>query len=184
MSSFPSIRIEGGLLGPELLDQVIAADVPGQKLRLFCCTRASTDQVFARTNLGQFRAVSSLPRGGHRHPSVFDLGLGAFYKAVVLKQPSRRIGAGFAGAVGWALMPLLYGALGSLAGPKDFLVDGWRFDDDLPRDGINSIAQSSDGYLWVSSRYGLARFDGVRFADFSSQVGAQFLGYHYANLMR
>jgi len=31
MSSFPSIRIEGGLLGPELLDQVIAADVPGQK---------------------------------------------------------------------------------------------------------------------------------------------------------
>ena len=31
MPSFPSIRIEGGLLGPELLDQVIAADVPGQK---------------------------------------------------------------------------------------------------------------------------------------------------------
>jgi len=31
MSSFPSIRIEGGLLGPELLDQVVAADVPGQK---------------------------------------------------------------------------------------------------------------------------------------------------------
>jgi hypothetical protein len=29
--SFPSIRIEGGLLGPELLDQVIAADVTGQK---------------------------------------------------------------------------------------------------------------------------------------------------------
>jgi len=31
MASFPSIRIEGGLLGPELLDQLIAADVPGQK---------------------------------------------------------------------------------------------------------------------------------------------------------
>lgn len=31
MTSFPSIRIEGGLLGPELLDQVIAGDVPGQK---------------------------------------------------------------------------------------------------------------------------------------------------------
>ncbi|MGO8837296.1 MAG: hypothetical protein ACLQAH_13690 [Limisphaerales bacterium] len=31
MASFPSVRIEGGLLGPELLDQVIAADVPGQK---------------------------------------------------------------------------------------------------------------------------------------------------------
>src|SRR5438128_485425 len=31
MSSFPSIRIEGGLLGPEVLDQVVAADLPGQK---------------------------------------------------------------------------------------------------------------------------------------------------------
>lgn len=31
MSSFPSIRIEGGLLGPELLDQLIAGDLPGQK---------------------------------------------------------------------------------------------------------------------------------------------------------
>jgi hypothetical protein len=30
-SSFPSIRIEGGLLGPELLDQVVAGTVPGQK---------------------------------------------------------------------------------------------------------------------------------------------------------
>lgn len=31
MSSFPSIRIEGGLLGPDVLDQLIAADLPGQK---------------------------------------------------------------------------------------------------------------------------------------------------------
>ena len=31
MASYPSIRIEGGLLGSELLDQVCAADVPGQK---------------------------------------------------------------------------------------------------------------------------------------------------------
>ena len=31
MSSLPSIRTEDSLLGAELLDQVIAADVPGQK---------------------------------------------------------------------------------------------------------------------------------------------------------
>jgi hypothetical protein len=31
VASFPSIRIEGGLLGPELLDQIVAADVLGQK---------------------------------------------------------------------------------------------------------------------------------------------------------
>lgn len=31
MPSFPSIRIEGGLLGPDVLDQVIRAELPGQK---------------------------------------------------------------------------------------------------------------------------------------------------------
>lgn len=31
MAVFPSIKIEGGLLGPDLLDQVLGADVPGQK---------------------------------------------------------------------------------------------------------------------------------------------------------
>lgn len=31
MAVYPSIKIEGGLLGPDLLDQVVGADVPGQK---------------------------------------------------------------------------------------------------------------------------------------------------------
>lgn len=31
MASFPSVRIEGGLLGPELLDQLVAGDLIGQK---------------------------------------------------------------------------------------------------------------------------------------------------------
>lgn len=31
MASFPSIRIEGGLLGPDLLDQLVAGELPGQK---------------------------------------------------------------------------------------------------------------------------------------------------------
>src|ERR1051325_3422170 len=74
-------------------------------------------------------------------------------------------------------------ALRGRAIPPDYLVDTWRFDDDLPRDGINSIAQGRDGYLWVSSRYGLARFDGVRFANFTSRIGAQFVGHHHAHLI-
>jgi ligand-binding sensor domain-containing protein len=80
---------------------------------------------------------------------------------------------------------LVVGALLAFRGvgaPRDYLIDTWRFDDDLPRDGIISMAQGADGYLWVSSRYGLARFDGVRFVNFSGRTGAQFLGHHYANL--
>jgi len=82
------------------------------------------------------------------------------------------------------LIPLLASASPSVAAAaaRDYLVDIWRFDDDLPRDGINSIAQGNDGYLWVSSRYGLARFDGVRFVNFSARIGAQFVGHHFANL--
>lgn len=31
MSAFPAIRIEGGLLGPEILDQLLAGELPGQR---------------------------------------------------------------------------------------------------------------------------------------------------------
>jgi len=49
MSSFPSIRIEGGLLGPELLDLVCTADVPGQKAADFGLEpkRNLTDEIAA-----------------------------------------------------------------------------------------------------------------------------------------
>jgi hypothetical protein len=54
MSSFPSIRIEGGLLSPELLDQVIAADVPGQKPADFGLEpkRNLTDEITAQHRVG------------------------------------------------------------------------------------------------------------------------------------
>jgi hypothetical protein len=31
MATSPAIRIEGGLLGPDVLDQLLAAELPGQK---------------------------------------------------------------------------------------------------------------------------------------------------------
>jgi hypothetical protein len=31
MTTFPAIRIEGGLLGPEILDQLLAGELPGQR---------------------------------------------------------------------------------------------------------------------------------------------------------
>jgi len=33
----------------------------------------------------------------------------------------------------------------------------------LPQNKINALAQTRDGYLWVGTLKGLARFDGVRF---------------------
>ncbi len=94
------------------------------------------------------------------------------------------IHAGIPGPVRVALAASCLWALSSLSAPENYLIDTWRFDDDLPRDGIISVAQGKDGYLWVSSRYGLARFDGVRFVRPGSLAGAQFLGHHYASLSR
>src|SRR4051812_2014681 len=42
----------------------------------------------------------------------------------------------------------------------------WSQNDGLPQDGIRAIAQTSDGYLWLGTDAGLARFDGYQFLTF------------------
>jgi ligand-binding sensor domain-containing protein len=39
----------------------------------------------------------------------------------------------------------------------------WQMESGLPHDSVNCICQTTDGYLWVGTRRGLARFDGVIF---------------------
>lgn len=39
----------------------------------------------------------------------------------------------------------------------------WQMEDGLPHTVVQAITQARDGYLWVGTREGLARFDGVRF---------------------
>jgi len=43
----------------------------------------------------------------------------------------------------------------------------WQMDNGLPDNSITGIAQTPDGYLWVATESGLARFDGARFQDFA-----------------
>src|SRR5881275_1503767 len=42
----------------------------------------------------------------------------------------------------------------------------WQTDDGLPQNSVYAIAQTADGYLWVGSHEGLARFDGIKFTIF------------------
>jgi ligand-binding sensor domain-containing protein/signal transduction histidine kinase len=42
----------------------------------------------------------------------------------------------------------------------------WRIEDGLPQNRIRAICQTLDGYLWIGTDEGLARFDGVRFTIF------------------
>lgn len=49
-----------------------------------------------------------------------------------------------------------------------FLITQWTTENGLPQNSVTSIAQTADGYLWLGTFGGLARFDGVRFTIFNS----------------
>ena len=39
----------------------------------------------------------------------------------------------------------------------------WQSEEGLPENNVTGLAQTADGYLWISSHNGLVRFDGVQF---------------------
>jgi signal transduction histidine kinase/streptogramin lyase len=47
----------------------------------------------------------------------------------------------------------------------------WTEEHGLPQDTIRAIAQTADGYLWLGTDEGLARFDGYEFAVFNKANG-------------
>ncbi|HMB90511.1 MAG TPA: two-component regulator propeller domain-containing protein, partial [Rhodothermales bacterium] len=44
----------------------------------------------------------------------------------------------------------------------------WTTDDGLPQNAASALVQTRDGYLWIGTYQGLARFDGVRFTVFEA----------------
>ena len=48
----------------------------------------------------------------------------------------------------------------------------WQSDEGLPDNAVVEVAQGGDGFLWVATRSGLARFDGIRFREFSAVTTA------------
>jgi ligand-binding sensor domain-containing protein/signal transduction histidine kinase len=51
--------------------------------------------------------------------------------------------------------------------PDGFTLVGWNTEDGLPQMTPRAITQTRNGYLWVGTFNGLARFDGVRFTAFT-----------------
>jgi Helix-turn-helix domain len=47
-----------------------------------------------------------------------------------------------------------------------FVAESWRMIDGLPQGSVTALAQTTNGYLWLDTRGGLARFDGLRFSTF------------------
>lgn len=62
-------------------------------------------------------------------------------------------------AVAWAATPQFL--------PQDLAMRVWAKQQGLPDDSVTAVLQTRDGYLWVGTAAGLARFDGVRFVVFA-----------------
>lgn len=61
-------------------------------------------------------------------------------------------------------VPLL--GAGRPAEPRRYLQRRWTIDQGLPHNTVTALAQDGQGFLWVGTENGLARFDGVAFRVF------------------
>jgi len=51
----------------------------------------------------------------------------------------------------------------------DYVKEVWSIEEGLPQITAAAFAQDADGYLWIGTQAGLARFDGIRFMSFNPE---------------
>jgi signal transduction histidine kinase/ligand-binding sensor domain-containing protein len=88
-----------------------------------------------------------------------------------------RIGNRFA-----VLLALLFSCGVLLAAAPNYFTRMWQTDDGLPQNGVSAILQTRDGYLWIGTYGGLARFDGVRFVVFNNSNTPQMYSRRVTSL--
>ncbi len=76
-----------------------------------------------------------------------------------------------------AALVLTFFAAGSRADIPQFTSRTWQTDEGLPHNSVQAIVQTHDGYLWLGTQDGLARFDGVRFTIFDSRNAPEIKGH-------
>ncbi len=54
----------------------------------------------------------------------------------------------------------------AVSSASPYLINTWQTEDGLPNSYVTDLAQTPDGYLWLGTYNGLARFDGARFVNF------------------
>lgn len=67
------------------------------------------------------------------------------------------------------LCALRAGGLDASRASGEFARRAWQTDSGLPQNTVHSVAQTGDGYVWVATEEGLARFDGLSFKIFDRQ---------------
>lgn len=73
-----------------------------------------------------------------------------------------------------AALILLLGRTGDIslkAEPLEFIYEHYSSDDGLPHNSICDIHQDGRGYLWLCTWYGLSRYDGNGFVNYTMRPG-------------
>ncbi len=67
--------------------------------------------------------------------------------------------------------------------PARYHHETWQTEQGLPQNSVQCIRQTRDGYLWLGTREGLARFDGVRFTIFDRRTTPALLHNQIRHLL-
>lgn len=52
---------------------------------------------------------------------------------------------------------------------SQYVLDSWLSDDGIPQNTVHAVIQTKEGYIWIGTEEGLARFDGNKFTVFDSK---------------
>lgn len=66
---------------------------------------------------------------------------------------------------------------------QQYLLDSWQIREGLPQNTVQAIVQTRDGYLWIGTQEGLARFDGVQFTIFDKRNTPAFQSHYILTLL-
>lgn len=91
-----------------------------------------------------------------------------------LAKPTFRILQFVTAALGLLLFSTLSFALDPNRSLRDFGHQTWLTESGLPQNTVQSIIQTRDGYIWIATQEGLARFDSLNFVVFDKDNTPQF----------
>lgn len=125
-----------------------------------CGTRAGSPVLLARHVVGGENLIVST----HRPALNLLEAIRPFFRAPTVKAP-----------LGIFVLTVIFFTAGSgvraaQTGWPNYFVRAWRTDEKLPDNAVTAVVQTHDGYLWIGTYGGLARFDGVRFSVFNNST--------------
>jgi signal transduction histidine kinase/ligand-binding sensor domain-containing protein len=77
----------------------------------------------------------------------------------------------------WAIFLIVPVSTSAQVGFED-----WTVDKGLPSNEVRGLTQTPDGYLWIATLNGLARFDGMRFTVFNKSNSPGIISNRFINL--